>query len=1027
MSSNPNKQIDGSVAVVRNVAIGGRATVRGSAVIGHDLKVEGRLEARNIKGSDKGLFKTATNLNEAYPNPQVGWWALVGETLPAQVYLSMGGAWVAQVNEDGSPKLCGTPSIELNECIAELEELRDDVDDAKSTATSAQTTADKALTAADKAQSDVDSIAGKIGVASGIAPLDANGFVPARFIPGAMDDVVEFARIIDSVATILIGRATEAGEVVYCASSGKFLWASASTPTQYYNDWADAMPFGDLTDGGRAPVSGKVYIDISTNKQYRWAGTTMAIVGTDLALGHTAQTAYPGDEGAALAVRVTSLGKELTQMSDALSESIDELDDNISRANSDLLDYKLYLGIFPFDAMVVHAADVMKLAEGSVCFAITEGCFVKKAASGPSYGVPHNILNKVGGFESIRTDVVFRCGAKLYVSPNGSIIEELESSTLRDYITSVRNGARNDLNDLEERMAVLRFDGMVQSVDGIRQEDTDSVWYVVDELCFYQPDEAGLSSSLPHNDSDRLMARDDVIFYCDGVLYRFDGELVEWNAEINARVDEIDAATRLNAANAGISAFDGIVLDANGAMHRPVGAVVYVEKLGYFVERTPSGLSYSVPHNTFDPKYGSVTGVRSDIFFRCGATLYRHDGESLVEWEPQKLRDDVDDLNDALSNAETTLNTKIDNHTTDVSIYPFDGIVATVDETNDKRVDSIWYCSDVHYFVQTTEDGGTFILPHNITPRPGGKRLAKTNALFRKGSTLYRHDGTELIAVTDDIEVVKTALFDDMWASIGGTKLANRNYRMGADGKELTYAEALVRYERNGLIDEWNERCTYRDAYQRTRKIGQYNEYTQLFELNGITDITASEAISILALGYPKDDAETYYYYHRNLSVRTNFPPERTLRGWQSTIGANRYISVANIGENFNGEVVQMQTSGCMAYNCLSLRKVIGILDVQTTYYQYGNCPALQEAKIITTKRGNTLDVAGCPLLNLESVSYTIANSVECTVKCHPDVYAKLIGDTTNEAAAALTAEELAQWTALGDAAAEKNIAIATV
>lgn len=43
--------------------------------------------------------------------------------------------------------------------------------------------------------------------------------------------------------------------------------------------------------------SGKVYIDISTNKTYRWGGTTYVVIATDLALGETASTAYRGDKG----------------------------------------------------------------------------------------------------------------------------------------------------------------------------------------------------------------------------------------------------------------------------------------------------------------------------------------------------------------------------------------------------------------------------------------------------------------------------------------------------------------------------------------------------------------------------------------------------------------------------------------------------------------------------------------------------------------------------------------------------------
>ena len=77
MSSIPTKQIDGDVAVGRDVNIGGKATIRGSAKVGHNLTVDGWLEAKNITGPNKGLFKTATLLREAYPNPHEGWWALV--------------------------------------------------------------------------------------------------------------------------------------------------------------------------------------------------------------------------------------------------------------------------------------------------------------------------------------------------------------------------------------------------------------------------------------------------------------------------------------------------------------------------------------------------------------------------------------------------------------------------------------------------------------------------------------------------------------------------------------------------------------------------------------------------------------------------------------------------------------------------------------------------------------------------------------------------------------------------------------
>lgn len=54
------------------------------------------------------------------------------------------------------------------------------------------------------------------------------------------------------------------------------------------------------------------------------------------------------------------------------------------------------------------------------------------------------------------------------------------------------------------------------------------------------------------------------------------------------------------------------------------------------------------------------------------------------------------------------------------------------------------------------------------------------------------------------------------------------------------------------------------------------------------------------------------------------------------------------------------------------------------------------------------------------------ANTKEIQVYVHPNVYAKLTGDTTNAAAAALSEEELAEWMALLPLAAEKNIQFAS-
>lgn len=93
MSLTPTKHIDGDLAIGRNISCGGNANIQGNARIGHNLIVEGWLDAPNIKGPEKGMFESADYLMFSYPHPDDGWWALVGTSLPADIYVARGGVW----------------------------------------------------------------------------------------------------------------------------------------------------------------------------------------------------------------------------------------------------------------------------------------------------------------------------------------------------------------------------------------------------------------------------------------------------------------------------------------------------------------------------------------------------------------------------------------------------------------------------------------------------------------------------------------------------------------------------------------------------------------------------------------------------------------------------------------------------------------------------------------------------------------------------------------------------------------------
>lgn len=95
------------------------------------------------------------------------------------------------------------------------------------------------------------------GSSGGVAELDDTGKVPASQLPSYVDDVID-----------------------------GYLYNS-----KFYKESAHST---EITG-----ESGKIYIDISSGKTYRWSGTAFAVISDTIALGETSSTAYRGDRGKA--------------------------------------------------------------------------------------------------------------------------------------------------------------------------------------------------------------------------------------------------------------------------------------------------------------------------------------------------------------------------------------------------------------------------------------------------------------------------------------------------------------------------------------------------------------------------------------------------------------------------------------------------------------------------------------------------------------------------------------------------------
>lgn len=438
MSSIPTKQIDGDVAVGRNVSAGGDANVQGNARIGHDLKVEGWLEAKNIKGVNKGLFASASALREAYPRPHDGWFAGVSASeadiaalgLTVQqgkalfrMYVGSGGDWVCepinklyeivvdnvQVNnlrEDLSTlqgkhealeKRVDAHDTEISGIKTQQTTLGNTVNSNTSSINALKSRVDAHDTSISKNTAAIKAITDSKGAAGGIAPLGSNGLIPTRYIPGAMDDVKEFDGFLYQPVTIK--TASIPGEVTVHFNSNKGTFVASpktglSIPVnrEYYVNWEGADSYGTSSENGRIPANDKVYVDKITNKTYRWSGSQMVVIGSDLALGHTESTAFPGDEGA------------------ELQEEMSEVKDKTVHLDSKIDSRTREIGILPFDG-VWDGTDTAPRYGVWYCPSDENGAGFRTFGGSEFYGLPEEYYNSDS---QGNTGQIYRCEDMLY-------------------------------------------------------------------------------------------------------------------------------------------------------------------------------------------------------------------------------------------------------------------------------------------------------------------------------------------------------------------------------------------------------------------------------------------------------------------------------------------------------------------------------------------------------------------------------------------------------------------------------------
>ena len=245
------------------------------------------------------------------------------------------------------------------------------------------------------------------------------------------------------------------------------------------------------------------------------------------------------------------------------------------------------------------------------------------------------------------------------------------------------------------------------------------------------------------------------------------------------------------------------------------------------------------------------------------------------------------------------------------------------------------------------------------------------------------------------------------------------NYKEVTAAQRSTIEAADAKWVRppQMFIDLWNSACRQRyfnSVYY--PPYGQYNEATGYFELNGIKDITYEEAVRIYM---------AYVSGRTTFGYRTNIP-----------VGMSNYQDKPEYIRMFTNTEVEIirgsfYASDAQVANTHTLREI----DSLRIPYELNNKVFIQSKsleKIHFSAQNkmhaafNNFDIRNASKFRLDGIAEIVDWVKNSTVIVHPDVYAKLTGDTTNAAAAALTADELAQWQEMSVKADNYNIIFAT-
>lgn len=251
------------------------------------------------------------------------------------------------------------------------------------------------------------------GSANGIASLDEQGVVPSAQLPSYVDGVIDVYATYDKSAEGVLSN------------------------IQLFSNQEKTTPI--------TPESGKIYIDVEGNYQFRWTGTQYATVGAPTVLGEVTGTAYDGGKGKALSDTINKMSDKVvvgpTIVTSSTNNVVIKYQTHFTSTNSNSEDSHTINAATTSQAGVMSAADKQKLDtinQAKTLSSATAGQWIRFAELSDSGYNSALVTIKEGTAGAI---FFFKCRS------NGEVTVKVMDVTPNIYLTKIRvikqNGQSN--------------------------------------------------------------------------------------------------------------------------------------------------------------------------------------------------------------------------------------------------------------------------------------------------------------------------------------------------------------------------------------------------------------------------------------------------------------------------------------------------------------------------------------------------------------------------------------------------------